>query len=514
MRSGTHRTVRAACTERSRWPLVAALAGAIAASLCAPDALAQSSETAQLRAELAKMQQQMQAQQAAMERMRQRLDELESADARRAAAEPVTPAAPIPPSVPAPATHVETAQAQASRAQPAVQGVEAPSRIVEPPSAMPGAHDPAPEGYVALGDSGNFVKLDVVAQVDMMVDNKFLGYQDLFIPASIPVTGAPFHDSDTRTTLSGKQSVVRMDFMRDTPYGVMKVVYKNNFFGFGGPDMDYNLQYLYGELENKRFSLLAGYYMSAFTDIDVFPNTLDYEGPNSFTFKYTPQIRYTPVLYRHGEARLTLPVSLEKPNADIAVLGDYQPYSRWPDATLGLRYETPDWHVQWANLVRDLAVQSASDDATRTTEAYATQFTFAAGVFGDDSVQGWASFGKGYANFLQDITGFGLDAAFNPSLQLEAIDAEGYGAGYTHTWREGLTSSASYGYLKIDPDANLFIDPSLPENTSYASLNLAWQFSERAMMGAELLWGRLEDLSGASGEAKRVQFSFRYDLNP
>lgn len=493
---------RASARTQYRRPLLAALTLAVASALSTVPAYAQSSETAQLKAELAKMQQQLTQQQNSMEQMRKRIEELESADAARTAATTTT----------TPATTTRPAAAAAVAAE--VPAVEAPSRITQPPSAMPGVQEPAPEGYIALGDSGNFLKLDVVAQVDMMVDDKFMGYQDLFIPASIPVTGAPFHDSDTRSTLSGKQSVVRMDFMRNTPYGVMKVVYKNNFFGFGGPDMDYNLQYLYGQLENKNYSVLAGYYLSGFTDISVFPNTLDYEGPNSFTFKYAPQIRYTPVLYRQGEARLTLPMSLEKPNADIAVIGDYQPYSRWPDVTLGLRWETPDWHIQWANVFRDLATQSAIDDATRTTEAYATQLTFAAGVFEDDSIQGWASMGKGYANFLQDITGFGLDAAFTPGLELEAIDAEGYGVGYTHTWREGLSSSASYGYLKIDPDDDLLIDPSLPESTNYASLNLAWQFSERAMLGGELLWGRLEDLAGESGEAKRVQVSFRYDLNP
>ena len=492
-----------ATTRQARLPLVASLALAVAGVLGTSDALAQSSETAQLKAQLERMQQQLQQQQTSMEQMRKRIDELESADAARAQAAP-TQAAPTTTAA-APITAVAVAP---------VAAVEAPSRITQPPSAMAGVQEPAPDGYMPLGNSGSFVKLDVVAQVDMMVDDKFMGYQDLFIPASIPVTGAAFHDSDTRTTLSGKQSVVRMDFMRDTPYGVMKVVYKNNFFGFGGPDMDYNLQYLYGELQNKNYSVLAGYYLSGFTDISVFPNTLDYEGPNSFTFKYAPQIRYTPVLYRQGESRLTLPMSLEKPNADIAVIGDYQPYSRWPDVTLGLRWETPDWHIQWANVFRDLATQSAIDDATRTTEAYATQLTFAAGVFEDDSVQGWVSTGKGYANFLQDITGFGLDAAFTPALQLEAIDAEGYGMGYTHTWREGLTSSASYGYLKIDPDDDLLIDSTLPESTHYASLNLAWQFSDRAMLGGELLWGRLEDLAGNSGEAKRVQVSFRYDLNP
>lgn len=446
--------------------------------------------TQELREQVSSMQKQLQQQQQLMQQMQEKLQALEAKEE----AKPSTAAAPLI----SPAT---------------APGYEA-SRITRPPSAPAGVVEPLPDGYVRLGDTGNLLKIDVVAQVDMMLDDKFMGYQELFIPSSIPVSGAPFHDSGARTNLSAKQSVVRMDFRRDSDFGVMKVVYKNNFFGFDGGEMDYNLQYLYGELEAKNYSLLAGYYLSGFTDIDVFPNTLDYEGPNSFTFKYAPQIRYTPVLYRAGEGKLTLPMSLEEPSADVAILGDYDTYSRWPDITLGLRWETPDYHVQWSNLFRHLGVQSALDDRTRTTSGYATQLTAAAGVFENDSIQGWASFGQGYASFLQDIAGLGLDAAFNPALELEAIDAEGYGMGYTHGWSDTLSSSASYGYVKIDPDDDMLIDPALPRRTQYASLNVAWQFNDRVMLGVEYLWGKNTDLTGASGDAQRVQASLRYDLNP
>lgn len=478
----------AARPTRRAWCFVAAIV------LIAPVAAhAQSQhEAAALKEEIRKLQALVRQQQMTLEQLQQRLDAMESKQSASLAppAETPTPVA-------------DTGVPQQAPA----------SRIHRPPSALPGTEEPPSEGYVRLGDSGNYLKLDVVAQLDLMFDDKLLPDQDLFIPANIPVQGDPFFDSDMQGNLSARQSLVRMDFRRDTPLGLMKVVYKNNFFG-DGQEMGYNLQSLYGELEARNYSLLAGYHLSAFTDIDVFPNTLDYEGPNSFTFKYTPQIRWTPTLLRHGDGRLTLPVSLEKPDADIAVFGDYAPYSRFPDVVLGLRYETPDWHVQWANLFRDLAVQSALDARTRTTEAYATQITFAAGIFGDDSVQGWASFGKGYANFLQDITGFGLDAAFNTSLELEATDAYAWGLGFTHNWNDTMSSSASYGFLELDPDANVLIDPASPASTQYASFNFAWQFSERAMLGAEWLWGRKEDLSDATGEAQRVQMTLRYDLNP
>lgn len=464
--------------------------GCAAAALASSPAFSQSSAatTEELRTQIEQMQKQLQQQQQVMQQLQSRLNELETQKTTPEAEAPV----------------IASATAQESEV----------SRVHRPPSAPAGVVDPLPEGYMRLGDTGNLLKLDVVAQLDMMFDDKFMGYQDLFIPSSIPVDGAPFSDSGSRTNLSGKQSVFRMDFRRETERGVVKVVYKNNFFGFGGPEMDYNLQYLYGELEAENYSVLAGYYLSAFTDIDVFPNTLDYEGPNSFTFKYSPQIRYTPVLYRSGESKLTLPMSLEEPNADIAVLGDYAPYSHWPDFTIGLRWETPDWHIQWVNLIRDLSVQSALDDQTRSTTAYSTQLTAAFGVFGDDSVQFWANFGQGYANFLQDISGLGLDAAFDPALNLEPIDAEGYGAGYTHSWSDKLSTSASYGYLKVDPDDDLIIDPALPMKTQFASINLAWQYNERTMVGVEYLWGKNTDLTGASGDAQRIQASMRYDLNP
>jgi hypothetical protein len=278
--------------------------------------------------------------------------------------------------------------------------------------------------------------------------------------------------------------------------------------------MVYNLQYLYGELDAEAYSFIAGYYLSAFTDIDAFPNTLDYEGPNSFTFKYAPQLRWTPVLTKWGDSTLTLPMSIEKPNADITVPDAFGTYSKRPDFTIGLRWNAPDGHLQWANLLRDLAVESSTEGRSRSTSAYATQLSGAMGVFGSDSIQGWISGGKGYANFLQDISGYGLDAAFNPSLDLKAIKAVGGGAGYTHSWAENMSSSFSYGYLRIDPDDDFIVDPTLPKSTRYASANFAWQASPHTMIGFEYLWGSNRNLEGRNGDASRIQGTIRYDLNP
>jgi hypothetical protein len=469
-------------------------------------AFAQSSDSSDdLKAQITQMRQQMQAQQQVMQKMQQRLDELEAKEASHDQAAAVAPTAPpAVPSMQQPAPLIAAATAPQPSTPP-------PYR---PPSAMAGVAEPLPEGYVRLGDTGNMLKLDLVAQLDTMIDNTYMGSQDLFVPSSIPTRGQPFYGSGWRTNLSARQSIFRMDFRRDTDYGTLKVVYKNNFFGSGTGDMPYNLQFFYGELDNEHYTLLAGYNISAFTDIDVFPNTLDYEGPNSFTFKYGPQLRFSPVLYKSADSKLTLPMSIEKPNADITAANGYTPYSRRADFTAGLRWETPDWHVQWANLLRDLGMQNATTGATQRTSAYATQLTGSTKLFTRDSAQGWVSSGRGYANFLQDISGLGLDAAFNPQGDLRAIRARGWGVGYTHGWTDDLSSSASYGYLRISPNSNLLIDQDLPKSTKFASLNLAWQFSQRAMLGIEYLWGQNIALTDLRGQGQRLQTTLRYDLNP
>jgi Tfp pilus assembly protein FimV len=125
---------------------------AVAAALMPGLASAQAKDasTAELKEQVAKMQAQLLEQQKAMQQLQQRLSEMETTQSAQAAA----------PAAPAQAQPVTSAD---------IPQAEAPSRIHRPPSAMPGVEEPPPSGYVRLGDSGNLLKLDVVAQTDMKV---------------------------------------------------------------------------------------------------------------------------------------------------------------------------------------------------------------------------------------------------------------------------------------------------------------------------------------------------------
>ena len=80
-------------------------------------------------------------------------------------------------------------------------------------------------------------------------------------------------------------------------------------------------------------------------------------------------VRWTPILTKWGDSTLTLPMSIEKPNADITVPDAFGTYSKRPDFTIGLRWNAPDGHLQWANLFRDLAVETLALSAGHWTDS-------------------------------------------------------------------------------------------------------------------------------------------------
>ena len=99
--------------------------------------------------------------------------------------------------------------------------------------------------------------------------------------------------------------------------GELKTTFEFEMFGVGADagQTTIRLRHAYGELGKWG----AGQYWSPFMDIDVFPNTLEYWGPNGMAFFRNVQFRYMPI---QGDTRLT--IALERPgaSADQGVFGD------------------------------------------------------------------------------------------------------------------------------------------------------------------------------------------------
>ena len=96
-----------------------------------------------------------------------------------------------------------------------------------------------------------------------------------------------------------------------------------------------------------------------------------------------------------------------------------------------------------------------------------------------------------------------------PSRHPERSTRNDHAASFDHVWSERFTSNASYGWARADTEGQRTADPT--RSGTYATANLLWWFLPgRAWFGGEYLFGHREVDSGATGQASRIQFAFKF----
>ncbi len=413
-----------------------------------------------------------------------------------------------------PATEVEKPHTVStpSAAAPAVARTPAAEQAkAEAAANLPVDKIPAnvPKGYIPVFGTQAYVKFSLIAQADVLVDSTNANSPGEFITSALPVFGQADYGGGLNSTVSFRQSTLAFNGILETGQGPLSIVYANNFFANANTSQyGYYLLNFYGEWQGLRI----GYGYSAFTDADVIPATLDYEGPNSLLIDYNAQIRYTRTLLEGEAASLYGKISIEEADPSLANASANQ---RLPDTVMALGVKGETWHVQTAGLLSSFSAQTST--GTSDALGWGLSLTGSWSFTPDDLIMGWANFGSGYANYIQDAYGLGLDGYVDSAGNLQTFEAWGFGAGYTHNWSDALSSTFTVGYVDIDDSALLGLTPPMStvmRQTYYASGNLVWQILPHLTIGAELLYGRKNAVNGADGDAVRFQFTSRYSFNP
>jgi hypothetical protein len=249
-------------------------------------------------------------------------------------------------------------------------------------------------------------------------------------------------------------------------------------------------------------------------DINTFPNIIDYWGPNGMVFVRNPQVRYTPI---NGEG-MKLAFSLEAPNAaiDTGKVSQVDPalgagvtgWNQYPDF-IG-KYSMPrDWGLfQVAGILRSVGYQtttSSNGNPSGTVTGWGINLNGWYNVLGKDRIVGQIVYGHAIASYMNDG---GVDIAPNASLQAQAVPSFGGYGYYEHYWSEKLSSAAGLSWHRQENTAGQLGNAF--KQGSYASTNLLWYPAKNVLAGVELLWGKLEQSSGASNDDVRVQFSGQF----
>jgi hypothetical protein len=364
--------------------------------------------------------------------------------------------------------------------------------------------DPKYTGFIRVPNTEVIMKFNAKPHVDLTMDSGNAGDKQRFVPAKIPVEGDPSEGGGGQFNINANGSQIRWDVRAPNLPGSPRFYYQNDFFGSSGSDMKYRLQHLYGSVYN----VVAGFTYGVFENPDIWPDTVDYEGPNAVNFARRPLVHYKHTLDENWNATF----GVEKPDIYVDTTGDDAATldSPMPDLGANLRWESADTgHMQFSAIVRDIGVQSAvyGDDST-----VGWGFNLGGGynITENDTLLGMVNYGEGIGGMGNDSSFVNSDAAFNGNGELEALPYYSALVGLTHKWNDQWRSTATYGYVNLDNTDVQTGDAY--HTTSYASVNVVCQLRKQLSVGLEGLYGDKETKDGSSGDVFRTQLGFVYSI--
>ena len=304
-----------------------------------------------------------------------------------------------------------------------------------------------------------------------------------------------------------------------TPYGDLNTIFEFELFGTGvdAGQTTFRLRHAYGEL--GQFG--AGQTWSPFMDIDVFPNTVEYWGPNGMVFFRNVQVRWMPIRGKKGSVTF----ALERPGAsgdqgvyaDRIELSNIRPRFNFPDLSGNARI-VRDWgYVQMAGIVRKIGwVDTSGNPINLGGSAVGWGFNLTSNLkLSKKNVAKLAFvYGSGIENYMNDApVDIGIQTtAPNSRFPIKgvALPVLGVVAFLDHTWSEHFTSSGGFSFLNIE-NSNAQL-PSDFHQGDYAIANLLYHPIKRVMAGAEFQYGKRVNVSnGYDANDYRLQFSFKFD---
>lgn len=364
--------------------------------------------------------------------------------------------------------------------------------------------DPKYRGFIPIPNTPVLIKFNAKPHLDFTDDpGGNTGNPDRFVTAQIPIEGDFFKNGGNQFNVNAKGSQLSIDVRAPEVDGNPRFYFQNDFFGSGGNEYNFRVRQLYGEIYN----FVIGQTFSVFEDPDAWPDTVDYEGPNSAIFARRPLVKYQVPLNDHWQ----LDLGVEQPGSEVdtSIDGDARSVDHAPDGGFNVRWQDKKiGHVQLGAIFRDIGVKGPIV-GDQSAFGWGLNLSTSLNLSENDSVQGQVTYGEGLFRYFNDDF-VNNDAAFDKNGNLSPIPAFGALVGYTHKWNDTFRSTASYGYVQLDNEFSQ--GPDAYHMTHYGSLNLVWQMRKRLSIGFEALYGKKEQKDGTDGDAFRLQIGILYSL--
>jgi hypothetical protein len=365
-------------------------------------------------------------------------------------------------------------------------------------------------------DIYGFAQLDFGVQVNQINPD----WYDVMRPTKLPAFENQF-GADGQVFASVRQSRFGVQSWVPTTAGELYTIFEFDMFGVGADagQTTIRLRKAWGQLGKVG----AGQNNSSFMDIDVFPNTLEYWGPNGMIFFRNVQIRYSPI-----QGASFLNIALERPgaSADAGEYGDRVELNgvvaKFPLPDLTAQYRSAhDWgYVQLGGILRsirweDLNAGTTTTDFSGSATGWGLTLSSNINVSKNDVLRLQGVYGEGIQNYMNDAP---VDIGIQENVSDPVSPIIGVAlpmwsmvAFLDHTWNEKWTSSVGYSYLDIDNSDGQ--SPDAFHAGAYGAVNLIYYPAPNVLAGIEYTYGQRKNFSdGWTYNDNRIALSFKYSF--
>jgi DcaP outer membrane protein len=343
-------------------------------------------------------------------------------------------------------------------------------------------------------------------------------WTDVVRPTKLPAFANQFGPNG-QTFFSVKQTRFGTKTSTPTPFGDLKTIFEFELFGTGvdAGQTTFRLRHAWGEMGHFG----AGQTWSPFMDINVFPNSIEYWGPNGMVFFRNVQFRWTPI----KTERNTFMIAAERPGAsgDQGVysgrieLSNITPQFILPDLSMQGHFDRKWGYFQIASMFRRIAW--VDNNATSKLNLGGSAFGWGINAtsnlkMGEKTTGRFALvYGHGIQNYMNDApVDIGVQNNFsNPVTPIKGVPLPMIGsvAFVDHNWSPKFSTAFGGSMLNIwNSNAESASDF---HQGYYALTNLLYNPTKNVMAGGEFQYGRrVNFLNGYNFNDYRVQFSFKY----
>lgn len=369
---------------------------------------------------------------------------------------------------------------------------------------LPYFHDPQAPRFLLMDKKGKFA-LGIGGYVRATASYDFGGIVDNrdFVTADIP-----WH------------SKVRNQFQMDasTASIFLKLVGHTDLLGdfivytagnFRGNGSTFQLRNAYMTFRN----ITVGYTYGGFMDVGAVPTTIDFQGPDGATFYRATQLAYS----FHGIKNVRINAAIEVPEVNGSTNDNLSiAQQRMPDFTASLQY---NWrhnsHLRLAGIVRSMTYLSKEPDKVSSVSGYGIQASTTFGFLDNWRFYGQATYGRGIAQYLNDIGNLNADIVPDPEQKgkMMALPMMGWYAGLQYNISPKLFVSGTYSMSR------LYAENGYPNNTpemyrygQYLVANAIWNVTPNMQAGVEYLRGWRTDFDRDTRHANRVNLLVQYSF--